>query len=580
MCYTESPMLRFIRIRNFALIRALEIEFGSGLNLLTGETGSGKSILVDALGMLVGERASQEMVRSGSEQAVLEGVFSLERSEGPLEALRQAGLEPEDDSLVIRREISASGRNRVFINNSLSTLTLLKTIGDQLVDIHGQHDHQSLLEVSRQLDLLDEYGANSAMVQEVGQRHRRMQRIARQLESGRIDEQERLKRIDILQYQLDEIRRAGLRADEREELENEKGILGNRERIFSLTSELYELAYEGEQSVLAHLNRLSRLLQELEGFDTRWSAHREAISESRYRLEDLAFSARDYTAEIDFSPDRLEQVEQRLSELDRLTRKYGHSVTETLKYADRCEVELQDLISYTDRSKQLEREFEEELKDYLVCAQELSERRRKNARQLERDIKKELRALSMDKTEFSVRLFRSEGPQEGWIPAHCGPNGIDQGEFLVSPNKGEELKPLARIASGGELSRLTLSLRCLCGGDESGKTLVFDEVDSGIGGRVAEAVGRRLRDIARRHQVLCVTHLPQIAAFATEHFSVRKEAVGPRTETLVERLADSARVEELARMLGGETITETTRRHAREMMTHSRRAEERAVPGG
>ena len=516
-------MLRFMRIRDFALIRALEIEFGPGLNLLTGETGSGKSILVDALGLLVGERASQEMVRSGSEQAVLEGVFSLERAEGLLEALRAAGLEPEDDSLVIRREISSAGRNRVFINNGLSTLALLKTIGDQLVDIHGQHDHQSLLDVSRHLNLLDEYGAHNAMVQEVGDRHRRMQTIARQLESGRIDEQERLKRIDILQYQLAEIRRAGLRADEREELENEKGILANREKIFGLTSELYDLVYEGEQSMLAQLNRVARLLQELESLDSTWSLHREVISDSRYRLEDLAFSTRDYTAGLDFSSERLEQVEQRLSELDRLTRKYGHSVAETLKYADRCEAELQDLISYTDRSKQLEREFEESLRTYLVGAEELSERRRQAARQLERDIKKELRALAMDKTDFSVHLFRREGSQDGWIPGQCAANGIDQGEFLVSPNKGEDLKPLARIASGGELSRLTLSLRCLCGRDESGKTLVFDEVDSGIGGRVAEVVGRRLRDIARRHQVLCVTHLPQIAAFATEHFSVRKE---------------------------------------------------------
>ncbi len=551
-------------------MRELEIEFGPGLNLLTGETGSGKSILVDALGMILGERVSLGMVRSGCEQAVLEAVFSPEPDPAISQVLEDSGIELEEDQILIRREISSTGRNRIFINNSLATLSVLRSIGEHLADIHGQQDHHALLNLSSHLEFLDQFGGNRELVDGLRECHRRLQEIGARLDSMEMDEQERLKRVDVLQYQVDEIRRANLQPNEKEELENEKSLLINREEIFSRAHEIYTLLYESENSILSEAKRVSRLLEELERFDSNWTRFRDSVSEGLYNLEDLAYFARDYRSRIDFSPERLDQIEQRLSELERLARKYGHSVVEILQYADKCGQQLRDLESHPERLQQLEEQLKLELALYLKNAEEISEKRQGDARLLERQVKRELQALSMERTEFEVHFSPREGAEEKKkIPRFCRPDGTDRVEFMVSPNKGEELKPLARIASGGELSRIVLALKTICGAGDSDKTLVFDEVDAGIGGRVAEAVGRRLRDISFSNQVLCVTHLPQIAAFANNHYRVSKAVVGSRTETAVHLLADSERVEELARMLGGETITETTRKHASEMLSHS-----------
>jgi DNA repair protein RecN (Recombination protein N) len=385
-----------------------------------------------------------------------------------------------------------------------------------------------------------------------------------------MDEQERLRRVDILQFQINEIRRANLQSQEKEDLETERNVLANREKIFALATEAYSLLYESESSLLSLANRLERILQELEGYDSAWASHRESLRENLYRLEDLAFAARDYTSSIDFSPERLDQIEQRLSDLDKLSRKYGTSIPEILAYADKSEKELEELVSYADISKMLADKLAEETSQYLALAAKLSEKRRGDAARLEREIRREFQALAMEKMNLSVRLDCREGERSpGRIPSSYGPSGIDRVELMIAPNKGEEMRPLTKIASGGELSRVMLAIKSLCGDEEPGKTLVFDEVDAGIGGRVAEAVGRRLRDISQISQVLCVTHLPQIAAFARHHFNVCKEAVGARTETFVNALEESARVEELARMMGGAIITETTRRHAREMLEHS-----------
>ena len=563
-------MLRFLRIRDFALLRELEIEFGPGLSLLTGETGSGKSILVDALGMVLGERASQEMVRSGCEQAVLEAAFVPSPCAALTRILEDAGIESCGDQLLIRREISATGRNRVFINNSLATLSLLKSVGEQLADIHGQQDHHSLLNLNSHLEFLDRFGGNRGQVDELRAIHRRLHENAVCLDSIVMDEQERLKRVDILQYQLDEIRRANPQPGESEELQSEKSLLTHREEIFSRANEVYSLLYESENSVLSQANRAARALEEVGRLDSNWTPFRESVSEAIYKLEDLAYFARDYSARIDFSPGRLDQIEQRLSELDRLARKYGHSVAEILQYADKCERELQELESNSERLLQLEEQLKLDLAQYLAKAEKLSEKRRRDARVLERQIRKELQALSMDRTDFQARFNpRENHGGTSRIPGFCRPDGMDRVEFMISPNRGEELRPLARIASGGELSRIVLALKTIGGGEDSDRTLVFDEVDAGIGGRVAEAVGRRLRDISTTNQVLCVTHLPQIAAFATSHYRVSKVTAGPRTETFLQHLSDSERVEEMARMVGGETITETARKHAREMLARS-----------
>jgi len=564
-------MLRLLKIRDFALVRSLEVEFGPGLNLLTGETGSGKSIVVDALGLLAGDRPSPEMIRRGCEAAVLEGEFEIAGSDpGVAAMLGEAGIPTGEAAVLLRREITSSGRSRNFINNALATQALLRTVGESLVEIHGQHDRQALLDLPTHLEWVDRFGGNTVEAAAIRERYRRLRDILRRLDSMKMDEQERLRRVDILQFQLEEIRRVDPKAGEKESLETERRLLANREKIYSLAAETYALVYENESSILAQANRLLRLLQELESFDPRWTAHREALKEGLFRFEDLAYSVRDYSADLEFSPARLDEIERRLSDIDRLCRKYGDSADEVLQYAARTDLELQGLLSHAESSRELEEQFAGELLEYASASEPLSKKRRADASRLERELRKEFRNLAMDKMDLRVQFHVRDTAAEGRLPAHYGPTGIDRVEFLVSPNRGEDFKPLAKIASGGELSRIMLSIRTVCGSVDPGRVLVFDEVDAGIGGRAAEAVGRRLAEIAQTNQVLCVTHLPQIAAFADQHFRVQKEAVGSRTESSVSRLDEQDRLEELARMLGGQVITETTRHHAREMRNHSR----------
>jgi DNA repair protein RecN (Recombination protein N) len=509
------------------------------------------------------------MVRSGCETAVVEGSFSYAHGGTIDRMLTEAGIEPEEETLLIRREIATTGRSRLFINNSLATLGLLKSAGDTLADIHSQQDQQSLLDLFAHLEWLDRFGEHSGLLMPVRESHRKLSEIARQLDTMTMDEQERLRRVDVLQFQIGEIRAANVQPQEKEGLENEKSILANRERIFALSTEAYALLYEEEFSILSQARRLARILQELNSVDSSWTAQREGLSETLYRLDDLAYTMRDYTARMDFSPERLNQVQQRLSELEKLFRKYGNSDLSIAAYAAKCEQELQHLLGYADMSSGLSGRFAEELKAYETLAARLSEKRRACALRLEHEIKVEFAALAMEKIELTVHFHPAAPEGSGRLPGRYGPNGFDRVEFMIAPNKGEDMKPLARIASGGELSRVMLAIKSLCGG-AAGKTLVFDEVDTGIGGRVAEAVGKRLRSIAAVNQVLCVTHLPQIAAFAGHHFNVSKEVVGERTETRIVPLSDSERLEELSRMLGGERITDITRRHAREMLAQAK----------
>ncbi len=561
-------MLRYLRIRDFALIRNLEVEFGQGLTVLSGETGSGKSIIVDAVGILMGARASSEMVRSNCEAAVLEAAFSIENA--PVsEKLRAAGIDTDEGSVLIRREISAGGRGRVFINNNLATQNLLRTIGSALADIHGQQEHQELLDLSTHLKWLDRFGNNESSTHELRVLFKKMRETANKLDALAMDEQERQRLLDILRFQVNEIRRADVRPGEKQELENERSVLANREKLFALANEAYALLYESEESVTAQVGRLQRILHQLSEFDSSWSGQLEALRESAYRLEDLAYVARDYTSSVDFSPDRLEQVERRLADLDRLCAKYGKTAEDVIAFAEQCEHRLAELESSSDTSASLASELEFDLKKYLELGEILSAKRHKDAARLEREIRREFQSLAMERMDLSVRFRpKEEAPKasSGRVPTYCGPDGVDQVEFLLAPNPGEEMRPLARIASGGELSRIMLAIKALCGGGETGKTLIFDEIDAGIGGRVAEVVGKRLRAVARHSQVFCVTHLPQIAAHAHDQFRVHKQSNGGRTETFITKLDPAARVQELARMMGGEVITDATRRHAREML--------------
>ncbi len=563
-------MLRFLKIRDFALIRDLQIEFDRGLNLLTGETGSGKSILVDALGLLLGGRSSQDLVRTKADTAVLEAIFTVGPDSVIHDILTQAGIDCDDDTVIIRRDIATTGRSRIFIQDSPATLTLLKALGTHLARIHGQQDHHALLELDTHLEWLDRFGSNQEACAEVRGRFVELRNTADRIRSLQISEQDRLRKIDILQFQLSEIRRADLQPGESEELEQERTLLANHEKIFSLSSEAYSSLYESGHSILSQAKRLERVLTELEEFDSRWSETRKSLGETLYLLEDLSLALRDYHAGLEFSPQRLDAVQRRLAEIERLAGKYGRSVSEILGHAASCEKELAELLDHEESMGNLKSRLAENLQLYLSAAGRLSKKRRADADLLEREIRKEFRALSMEKMKLEIRFHPKGGrANAATIPPECGPDGIDKVEFYLAPNLGEEMRPLAKIASGGELSRILLAIQVICGGGDPGSTMVFDEVDAGIGGRVAEAVGRRLARVSRDHQVLCVTHLPQIAAYADRHLFVKKDLSGSRTETQVRALDGKDREEEVARMLGGAVITDTTRRHAREVLTMS-----------
>lgn len=559
-------MLKSLRLKNIAVISSLEIEFGAGLNVLTGETGSGKSIIVDSLNLLMGTRASAELIRTGADSASVEALFDVSYGRELGELLERAGIPCEEEGLIIKREISASGKNKTFINNAMATLSVLRELGPRLVDIHGQHEGELLLDPSTHLRLLDLYGDNARAAEELADCYRRLRELDAKLSSLEIEEQERLRRIDLLAYQARELEQAALSEEEEAKLEAERLILQNAERLFTLAAEAYELLYNSEGAVLELLRKARRRVEELAAFDQKFQAHTVQLETAALALEDLAYALRDYSDSMDFSPERLDSIEKRLSEIERLKRKYGRSVAEVLAYYRRVREELNDLEQRKERADELEKELAREKELYLKLAMSLSDKRKEDAEKLAKEVRRAMAQLAMPDAKFSVRFLAAAGQPGGRIPSNFTARGLERIEFMVSTNRGEELKSLARVASGGELSRLMLALKSIVAGDDQDKTLIFDEVDSGIGGRTAEVVGRKLRELASRNQVICVTHLPQIASFANWHCYVYKETRGGRTETFVEKLEGKRRVEEIARMLGGSRLTDTATKHAREML--------------
>jgi DNA repair protein RecN (Recombination protein N) len=558
-------MIKLLRINNIALIPSLEIGFGPGLTLLTGETGAGKSILIDALGLLLGNRATSELVRSGEDRAVVEGIV-----EGPELStfLQQRGL-PLDDAdgeAILRREVQLEGKGRATINGALVPVSVLRDLSPHIARIHGQHEPQGLLDPETHMELLDRHAGLVSDADRVAGLYRALREVEAALESLGRGRQEGERRREMLEYQAAEIEKAHLAPGEEESLRQEKVIQANADRLASLTSQAYALLYEDEGAVAARLGQAYRKIEELASIDPRFAAYLEARTAVMAQVEDLALALRDYREAISVMPGRLDAIETRLALMDRLKGKYGATVEEVLAFGQRCREELQDLSSPAERQKDLEAQKATAAREYFAAARDVSTKRRVAAKDLEKKMTAALGELAMDKTRFKFRFDPDIPPvtpddTSGWTD-----RGIEAVEMLLSPNPGEDLKPLARVASGGELSRILLALNSVASLDDAGKTLVFDEVDAGIGGGVAEVLGRKLKAIAARHQVLCVTHLPQVASFADRHYAVRKRVERGRTVTEVKALGADERVEEVARMLGGETITETARRHAREMV--------------
>ncbi|HWN10748.1 MAG TPA: DNA repair protein RecN [Pyrinomonadaceae bacterium] len=580
-------MLTLLSISNIALIAELRVEFDHGLNLLTGETGSGKSIIVDALGVLIGGRVTSDLLKTGAERAFIEGLFSVAPSPELENVLAAAGISiPGNDSdeaaepapkdrrgsfeMIIRRELSTSGRNKIFINNQLATQALLREVRPFLVDIHGQGDQQTLFNSDTHLELLDEFaGASVAgLCQEVAECYRGWNALRRELDSLQAGESEKFQLADILKFQINELEHVELAIGEDATLEEERRRLLNVEKLTLLCAESYALIYEDKDAALTRVRLAEKQIEELAGFESGFNDYLEGLTQARSVLEDLAFSLRDFSDKLEFSPARLEQIGNRLAEISSIKRKYGGSIEAALEHLARSEDRLRQIDHAGERETEIKEELETARAAYLDCAGRLHRERVRAARKFERAVEQGLVEVAMEKAKFQIRISGPE-PRSSKVvddSNHFTARGSDQIDFYFSANVGEEVKPLAKVASGGEASRLMLVLKTVANASEFPRTIVFDEIDSGIGGRVSEAVGIKLKKLSGTNQVLCVTHQPQIARFAESHLLVRKETVGERTLVSVENLDRRARVEEIARMLTGAEITESARRHARELL--------------
>lgn len=536
-------MIRYLAIRNLAVIESVSVEFEQSFNILTGETGAGKSILVEAVSLLLGGRASQDLVRTGEALATVEAIF-----------------ESNGEEIVVRREITAQGRSRAFISGALATAAALKELSNRLVELHGQHEHQQLLDPEQHLLVLDAWGGLAARQEAVASAFATVKGLRAQLDRVRMDSRERAARLELVEFQLSELTKANLKAGEDDELATERQVLRSAETIRRLCAEGYAELYESEQSVLTGLGHVWKRVGELAALDARFTPHLEHRDAIKAQLEDLAFALRDFADGIDLTPGRSERVEERLALLERLKRKHGPTLEDVIGRRDALQAEYEALGGGGATAAVIEEQLDAASADFLRQAQSLSNARRAAAARFAKALEKELAELAMEKTRFEMRWSSSDEPSR-WSE-----RGIDAGEFFLSPNPGEDLRPLARIVSGGELSRVMLAIKTLAAGDNPEKTLIFDEVDAGIGGRVATVVGEKLRALGDKFQVLCITHLPQIAAAGATHFHIEKRQRGGRTVTSVARLADPERVEEIARMMGGGDAVDQARSTARELL--------------
>ena len=550
-------MLQFLNISNIALIDDMQVEFDSGLNLLTGETGSGKSIIVDALGVLIGGRFTSELLKSGTDRGSIEGLFVVTSNPDLEQLLENAGLEPTNE-LIIRRELSSTGRNKIFINNQLATQSLLRDLRPFLVDIHGQGDQQTLFNPETHLEILDAFAGNSSLRGEVAEAYQRWIALQRELDSLRRDEAEKFQLVDTLKFQIGELERAELSVKEDEQLEEERRRLSNVEKLTLLCQTNYSRIYEDDDAALTRVRLTLKDVEELAEYESSFRDYLEGLESARAVLEDLSFSLRDFADRLEFSPARLAQIEDRLAELSRLKRKYGGSIAAAVDHRARSEDRLRQIESSEEREQELNTRLTAARERYLERAGKLHKERVKAAKKFEQAVEKGIAEVALNNARFQVQVLDR--------PESAGQKGIDHTEFYFSANVGEEVKPLARVASGGEASRLMLVLKTVANGSQFPRTIVFDEIDTGIGGRVSEAVGIKLKKLSQTNQVLCVTHQPQIARFADSHLVVQKEALRGRTQVSVDRLDSAGRVEELARMLTGAEITDSARRHARELL--------------
>jgi DNA repair protein RecN (Recombination protein N) len=546
-----------LNVQNFAVIERLRLELGPGFSVLTGETGAGKSILIDAVSGLLGARLGSEAVRAGEPSARVEGVFQVEDDPELRAKLEELGVEPEDGTLIVSRDVAAAGRSVARVNGRAVPASALAQLAPHLVDIHGQNENLSLLRANAQLLLLDAYAGLDAERAAVGERVAELRRVRREREALSRDERELARQLDLLQFQVDEIGGASVQASEDDDLDAERRVLANAERLIELAETAYGALYEGAEELRPAtelLDQAAHALDELARLDPEQAAAAQRARELSVQAADLAHDVRAYRDRVDVDPARLVEVEERLELLRALKRKYGPTLADVLAFAERAAAELDELSRGQSRADELEARERELLVEVAGLAAGLSARRQAAAERLGASVESQLAYLNMPNARVAVDVARQAAddglPVDGQT-VHFDGSGVDRVEFLVAPNPGEPLRPLARVASGGETARLMLALKASLAAVDQVPVLIFDEVDQGVGGRSGHVIGEKLAELSRNHQVICVTHLPQIASFADAHYRIVKTVDGDRTRTTVSRLDDAGRVEELAAMLGG-----------------------------
>jgi DNA repair protein RecN (Recombination protein N) len=576
------PVLVELRLENYAVIDNAAVEFASGLNLLTGETGAGKSILIDALALLLGEKASSDIIRTGAERAVISAVFDGEGAAGAAieKILEHNGLdESEDGSLIVRREIAAGGKGRVFVNNQAATVAVLRQLAPHLATIHAQNESILLFDAPARLELLDLFAGSQ--VEPVAAAYEAWRAIRQRIDELAQGEQDRLRLVDLWIFQRREIDEAKLRAGEDAELETEKRVLANAEKIYNAAMQAFDLLYEGDGSTSSSMRAAQKQVEELARYEPKFQEALAALETARISVEDVGATLRDYAGGIHASPEHLAEVEDRLALLDRLKRKYGTTLDDVIAFGADVAHKLAEIENKDEILRDLRAQMAQAAEQYLRAARALSKKREEAARKLEKLVEAEINDLAM-KSTFRIQMSKSE--QEGnWTPT-----GIDQVVYMIATNPGEPMRQLEHIASGGELSRVMLALKVSVeassnhvsraassakassanrvSGPAAQRTLVFDEIDTGIGGRAAEAVGKKLKALAHSNQVLCVTHLPQIATFADHHYVIEKKERGGRARISIRAVVGDERTEEVARMLSGAKLTDTSRKHAEQMI--------------
>ncbi len=555
-------MLTELSIKNFAIIDELHVTFTRGLNVISGETGAGKSIIMGAVSLLLGDRASSDAIRFSEDSAVVEALFDLSENEDTRKKLKETGM-GEHDELVLKRVVSRNGKNKIYINGNMATLGMLSSFGESLVNICGQREHQVLLDADNHIDILDKFGGLISLRNEFSGLYGEWQASKRKRDEMEKRNNEKREREELLRFQLDELEKSKLEVGEDVSLHDEKRILVNAKKLDEYAGRAHDALYAGEGSVLERLDGIVSIIKEIKNIDPGLKISEEDVESAFFTLEEIAFVLRDYVKNITFDPARLEDIENRLAYLGKLKRKYGETIEAILHRKEEIESELKAMAYLGEEITRVSEEIEQTGKLLLEKAGELSGKRKGVSKVLKKAVEDEIHSMRMVDTVFEVRFADHSGAE---VLSFLDVKGMDEVEFYLSTNVGEALLPLNRIASGGELSRIVLAMKKVLAGSGAVGTVVFDEVDSGIGGAVAEVVGKKLRDVSKHHQVICITHLPQIACFGDAHFLVSKEVYDNRTNTDVGLLSEKQRIDEITRMLGGVEVTEKTREHASEML--------------